>query len=131
MELVSNNHAEVRPITSRAMPPIKAVLMLDRASDRTLACLLRPSGDGTLRGDVEDPGDGPAPVDVGVAVRLRDDLWPESAQMLMIGRVVRVDRSPDQPLRKIVIVRPERDLRQASEVVIRVPEPVSVTEGAP
>ena len=51
--------------------------------------------------------------------------------MLMIGRVVRVDRSPDQPLRKIVIVRPERDLRQASEVVIRVPEPVSVTEGAP
>ncbi|MFI4898306.1 MAG: rod shape-determining protein MreC [Phycisphaerales bacterium JB059] len=131
VDLVQNNYAEVRPITSRAMPPIKALLMLDRASDRTLACLLRPAGDGTLRGDVEDPGDGPSPIDVGVAVRLRDEQWPESAQMLMIGRVVRVDRSPDQPLRKVVIVRPERDLRHATEVVIRVPEPISVTEGAP
>jgi len=114
------------------MPPIMAALMLDSTSGRSLACLLRPAGDGTLRGDVEDPGDGPSPIDVGVSVRLRDDQWPESAQMLMIGRVVKVERSPDQPLRKVVIVRPDRDLRQANEVVIRVPEGVATaSEGAP
>ena len=131
IDVVHGAYSEVRPITSRSMPPIKAALMLSDQSDRSLACLLRPQGDGTLRGDVEDPGDGPSPIDVGVGVRLLDDQWPESAQMLMIGRVVRVDRSPDQPLRKVVIVRPDRDLRQVTEVVIRVPEPISVSEGAP
>ncbi len=132
VDLVQGAYSEIRPITARSMPPVEAVLMLDARSGRTLACLLRPVGDGTLRGDVEDPGDGPSPIDVGVAVRLRDDNWPDSAQMLMIGRVVRVDRSPDGPLRKVVIVRPERDLRHATEVIIRVPEPItSVSEGAP
>ena len=132
VDLVQGGFSEIRPITARSMPPIMAALMLDSTSGRSLACLLRPAGDGTLRGDVEDPGDGPSPIDVGVSVRLRDDQWPESAQMLMIGRVVKVERSPDQPLRKVVIVRPDRDLRQANEVVIRVPEGVATaSEGAP
>ena len=130
VDVVHSAYAEVRPITARSMPPIKAALMLGDQSGRSLACLLRPAGDGTLRGDVEDPGDGPSPINVGASVRLRDEQWPESAQMLMIGRVVRVDRSPDQPLRKVVVVRPDRDLRQVTEVVIRVPEPISVSEGA-
>jgi hypothetical protein len=44
------------------------------------------------------------------------------AQMLLVGTVERVEPSPRQPLRKLVVVRPiVGDLLKVSEVVLQIP----------
>jgi hypothetical protein len=93
--------------------------MLDDDAGSGLECLLSPSADNTLRGPVEDArGIEPSP---GQIVRLADsDRWPASAQMLLVGRVESVEPDPNQPLRKVVIVRPSLKLDRVSEVVLRI-----------
>jgi hypothetical protein len=66
-----------------------------------------------------------APILPDMLVRLRDPAWPSSAQMLVIGRIERVD--PGSNNRPIVTVRPLQDLGHVSEVLIRVPD----SAGAP
>lgn len=119
--------ATVAPITSRAAGGLGAVVMLDPANPANgLACTLSPRGDGTLVGDVEDRRDGatgnPVEPPVGADVRLRDAAhWPRSAQMLLVGKVEKVEASPKQPLRKVVTVRPTiENIERVSEVVLRI-----------
>ena len=66
----------------------------------------------------------------GQVVRLSDGRWPGAAQMLLVGKVVSVEPSPDNPLRRLVVVAPviER-LERVSEVVIRASAPAAATEG--
>lgn len=116
---VSARTCQVQPITSKAAGPIRARVMLDDDAGSGLECLLSPSADNTLRGPVEDArGIEPSP---GQIVRLADsDRWPASAQMLLVGRVESVEPDPNQPLRKVVIVRPSLKLDRVSEVVLRI-----------
>jgi hypothetical protein len=95
----------------------------------SLIALLKPQGDGTLKGEVgtdagpslgaggtANPRLEPKP---GQTVRLADRTWPSAAQMLIVGTVTRVDPSPTQPLRKVITVEPTLRLDRVSEVVLR------------
>ncbi|MEZ6244233.1 MAG: rod shape-determining protein MreC [Phycisphaerales bacterium] len=121
-------YSEVRPITAQSSTPIQGRVLLDAEATRTLECILEATGDGMLRGDVEDPGEteGGSPLEIGQRVCLKDRDWPDSAQMLTIGTIVAIEPSRDHPLRKVITVRPGSDLRGAAEVVLRIP----VTRGA-
>lgn len=114
---------QVQPITSRAAGVLSGVMIFDDPAKR-VACRLTAQGDGTLRGPVEDKRDPdtqqPLLPEVGQIVRLADTEWPKNAQMLVIGRVESVVEAADQPLRKIVIVRPELRPERVSEVLLRI-----------
>ncbi|HZW10279.1 MAG TPA: hypothetical protein VFF69_10290, partial [Phycisphaerales bacterium] len=85
------------------------------------ACKLRPAGDGTLKGDVGDPGaQGSRLIQPGQVVRLFDRHWPASAQMLVIGAVESVEPAPDSPLRPVIVVRPTVALERVTEVIVRI-----------
>ncbi|MEM7756316.1 MAG: rod shape-determining protein MreC [Planctomycetota bacterium] len=116
----------VRPITDPSVAQVQGLVMLTDLGSEGLACVLRPTGDGRLRGDLEylspTPDRPTAPeVTVGMTVRLDDPSWPAGAQMLVLGTVERVEPSDDSPLRRVVIVKPTVDLRRVSEVVLRIP----------
>lgn len=120
----SGGLALVRPITDRAVPPLLARVAMGEAGEGPL-CTLKPVGDGTLTGPVEDLAGLSADLQrlglqPGQEVRLADDAWPAGARMLLIGVVERVEPSPESPLRRIVIVRPRVDLTRVSEVVLRI-----------
>ncbi len=128
VERTDHRTCRVRPITDRATPTIRAAIMLNESASTTLDCLLAPTGDGTLRGDVMSADDDAAPeITEGATVRLHDDAWPEHAQMLLVGTVERVEPHADQPLRRVVTVRPTLPLSSARDVVIRVPSPSADT----
>ena len=55
----------------------------------------------------------------GMTVRLDDDAWPRSAQMLVLGTVERIDDDPDKGLRKIVTVRPTVEIERVKEVTFQ------------
>lgn len=132
----------ILPITERAAGQIQGVVMLD---DNTIGptVLLEPTGDGSLAGRVgefretiaiaprQDQPDSTQPNTtarttsdqlVGSLVRLSDASWPESAQMLVIGRIERAGPMPDQPLRTVVTVTPLFRLDRAAEVTLRCPD---------
>jgi len=131
---VTGGTAYVTPITDEASADsLRAVVMLE--SDVGLACLLTPTGEGTLAGDVEDArGPDGEPIGEpaeGMTVRLLDhDYWPSHAQMLVVGTVERVASAPDQPLRKRVVVRPTVDLTRVGEVTVRTTEARTSDEAA-
>jgi hypothetical protein len=118
--------ATVLPITAPASGALDAVV-LSKDVPGGLRTQLKPVGDGTLIGDVEDKIDPasqqPYQLAPGDEVRLADpSRWPMHAQMLMVGAVERVEPSPRQPLRKTVVVRPiVGDLLKVSEVVVQLP----------
>ncbi|MBL4591549.1 MAG: rod shape-determining protein MreC [Phycisphaerales bacterium] len=113
---------KVLPITSDASLPLMATVMLDNNGQFQLRCLLTPVGDGTLRGDVTPPIDPDTPqLALGQEIRLLDDQWPRHAQMLVIGTIERIENSPNQPLRKQIIVKPAVDLRLVPQVTFRLP----------
>lgn len=117
--------SEVRPITARKAGRLDGVVMVEPDGSFTLACSLTPTGEGTLRGPVTEP-DTPDPdraLAIGQDVRLKatDGSWPDSAQMLLIGRVVEIEPAPGQPLRRWITVQPLADLRGISQVVLRIP----------
>jgi hypothetical protein len=114
----------VRPITDRAAGRIEALVVLgDPRDPARLLCSLTPAGDGTLSGPVADPSALPAGVslEAGQVVRLADPSWPASAQQLVIGFIERIEPNPEQPLRRMIVVRPAVDLARVSEVVLRIP----------
>jgi len=120
---VEDRTATVLPITAKASQPILAVVLLNESGTQQVRTLLEPTGDGTLRGEVaRSTGDDQWRVRVGQEVRLRDDQWPRHAQMLVVGRIERIERDEDQPLRQRIIVRPTtEDLRRVPEVIFRIP----------
>lgn len=88
-------------------------------------CQLTAQSDGTLRGELDADARG---VEVGQIVRLRDPAWPPAAQMKVLGRVVEVKPKETQPLRKMVTVKPDLDLRRVSQVVLYTPR-IDAPEG--
>ncbi len=118
--------ASVIAITDPALKqPVGGVVMLDDSTPGP-ACLLEPTGEGTLAGRLEDAADPnlPAPQIVpGLTVRLQDPQWPLAAHMLILGTVERVEPMPQQPLRRVITIRPEVRLDRAREVTIRTSAP--------
>lgn len=113
----------VRPITARGAEPLAALVVLQEGSADGLRCTLLPAGDGTLRGPVmdrRDPTSGAAiEPKVDQLVRLDDPSWPAGLRLLLIvGRVTAVEASPDQPLRRLITVRPLTDLDRMGEVLV-------------
>ncbi|HLP84206.1 MAG TPA: hypothetical protein VK157_07645 [Phycisphaerales bacterium] len=122
---VRTRDASVVPITAKNAGDIEGVVIVDGLTT-TLKTRLKPAGNGTLEGDVEDKRseDGKAiEPEVGQEVRLLDNAgWPQSAQMLVIGVIEDVRPSPRQPLRKQITVRPQvGDLTRVGEVIVRLP----------
>lgn len=112
---VGSRVSDVALITHRGSGWIRAAVD-PGATGAVVGCQLRPvDGEDLLRGDLDADASG---VEVGMLVRLVDDAWPRSAQMLVLGRVVRVEPKESQPLRQVVTVRPEADLRRVSQVVL-------------
>jgi cell shape-determining protein MreC len=113
---VSSRICTVRLINDRATGGIKGRVM---ASDtvRGSPCLLYPVTDGQLQGyvSVEGPDQPPG---IGQLVRLEDEKWPRTSQMLVIGSVTFVQRDPTG--RPIITVRPTTDLERLAEVVLRI-----------
>ncbi|MBX3384844.1 MAG: hypothetical protein KF864_15205 [Phycisphaeraceae bacterium] len=124
---VSARTCDIMPFTDRAAGPIQGVIIFD-GTPNGLVCKLEPTGEGTVRGPVEDRRDASgAAIEprIGQQVRLNDPgRWPRDAQMLLLGTVVAVETSPDGPLRKVVTVRPTIErLERVSEVVLRTAMP--------
>ena len=119
---VSGPTALILPITARSAGKVSARVMLDESTSSSLRCLLEPTGDGRLRGQVESPEgpDGFKPPAVGFTVRLDDPRWPRNAQMLIVGRVETVETDPSSPLRKVITVIPTLPVDRVSEVTLRI-----------
>lgn len=121
---VTDRLCKVQPIIDRAAGRLRARVMFEGGSG--LECLLGPTGQGTLRGEVEykrDPvTNEPVRPAVGQIVRLTDpDAWAPSAQMLIVGEVESVEPSPADPQRSVIVVRPTIPrLDRVSEVVLRI-----------
>lgn len=96
---------------------IQAVVMTGPTLAESFGCQIRGRGDGLLDGDMVADAVG---VEIGQLVRLRDESWPAAAQMLILGRVVEVDRKENQRL--VIVVKPEIPPDRVSEVVLRIPE---------
>jgi len=138
VERVTSAWCVVRPITDKAAGGIMALVMTGESLDSGIQCRLEPIGGGLLEGPatwVESRDrDGPVEISIGMKVRLRDDTWPRSAQMLIVGEVTAIDPAPDEPTRTIVTVAPTVTLQRVSEVVLRVPidpDTESSEDGAP
>ncbi|MCL4221774.1 MAG: hypothetical protein KJZ65_10455 [Phycisphaerales bacterium] len=117
--------SEVRPITARRAGRLDGAVMLTPDGSQMLACSLTPTDGELLAGPVTEPDvpDAAYPLAVGQDVRLRttDGSWPDSAQMLLIGRIVEIQPAPGQSLRRWIVVKPLADLRAISQVVLRIP----------
>lgn len=121
---LADSRSAILPITDRATGLIDAVITSDDL--RFIAeCQLEPDGKGLLLGKIKDqtdPNAGVAPVAMispGMSVRVKDASWPAASQMLILGKVERVEPLPEMALRSRVIVRPEFTLARAAEVTVR------------
>lgn len=130
---IDGRTSTVLPITAASAQPIMAAVLLNEDGSRQARCLLKPVGDGTLRGDVARPSlDENTNIRVGQEVRLQDSQWPTNAQMLLVGHIERVERNEKQPLRPSIIVRPTvDDLRRVPEVILRIPITDEAQGGTP
>jgi len=136
VERVTAAWSIVRPITDPAAGGIECLIMTGQELASGVPCRLEPTGDGRLRGPatwVFEPGrQGPRAIAAGMTVRLRDETWPRSSQMLIVGTVVEVAPADDEPTRTMVTVEPSTALRRVSEVVLRVPlDPLDAPDAQP
>ncbi len=125
VERVTGAWCVVRPITDDAAGGLMALVMTGEDLDSGIQCRLEPAGGGRLEGPAtwvfDETRRAPVEIAVGMTVRLRDETWPRSAQMLIVGEVVEVAPAPDEPTRTIITVAPTVPLERVSEVVLRVP----------
>lgn len=91
-----------------------------------------PNRGGPLQGPVEAPklrpGTALARPAIGMIVRLRDQRWPASAQMLVVGIISRVDTLPNG--REQIQVQP-RFVLPVAEVVVRISSDDESAESGP
>lgn len=113
---VSSLTCSILPITHRSTGYIDAVVDVPGADAGKLPqCQLLPGPGGELAGEFERDAAG---VSLGLLVRLRDTRWPASAQMLVVGKIVAIRPKESQPLRQMIVVRPEVDFRRLGETLI-------------
>ncbi len=128
---VRDRTCEVVAITDKSAGLINGVVMLDALTPGPTCQLVErrrsvgPSGS-TLVMLVADELTGAdamtgsfRQIEVGMTVRLQDDNWPRTAQRFVIGRIVSMESKPDNPLRRLIVVKPEIDPTRVSEVTIR------------
>ena len=125
VERVTGAWCIVRPVTDPSAGGLMAIIMTAEDLDSGIPCRLEPTAGNRLSGPAtwvfEAERQAPVEITVGMTVRLRDETWPRSAQMLVVGEVVEVASAPDEPTRTIVTVAPTVPLERVSEVVLRVP----------
>lgn len=137
---VDDKTCGVLPVTfagrrTGSAPTVRGVVMLDEQRVGPF-CSLQPTGEGTLRGRVEDTGDPNAPdqatLMLGMTVRLNDDAWAAGSRMLILGTITAIEPVPTSPLRKLVTVTPVYTVERWNQVMIRVPgsAPITPTTGA-
>ena len=116
------------PIASRATGPLQArVFPADKEGatiEDAAAVLLEPAGGGSFTGEVARDRD----VARGDVVRLTDPGWP-TAQMMVLGRVATVTVSDREPLRNVITVEPEFQVRELASLTLLV-ERSAATGGA-
>lgn len=136
---VDERTCAVLPITrmSRGDAIGGVVMLSDETLGPTVVLKTVDGMGGVLRGLVEylaDPSGVAPPVAItpDMIVRLRDSdgRWPQSSQMLIIGKIEKAEPSPEIPTRTVITVRPLHDIERASEVMIRVPDAEESTRGA-
>lgn len=120
---VSDRTCDILPFNAGSAGPIQGMIIIDDTVNG-LTCNLEPVGDGSLKGPVEDRRDSTGLAiepRIGQLVRLHDPgRWPQSAQMLILGRIASLDSSPQGPLRRIITVVPTVErLDRVAEVVLR------------
>ncbi len=112
----SSATCSILPITHRSAGYIEGVVDVPGVEAALLPrCQLLPGPGGELSGEFERDAAG---VDLGLLVRLRDPGWPATAQMLVIGKITAIRPKESQPLRKLIVVRPEMDFRRLGEALI-------------
>jgi cell shape-determining protein MreC len=121
---IAEMRSAVQPLTDRAVGLIDAVITSEDLQF-VAECQLESDGRGLFSGKVKESGEtggATSPADSiapGMLVRLKDNSWPSAAQMLVVGKVERVESSAEMARRRIVIVRPEYTLARAAEVMLR------------
>lgn len=123
---VADRTCTLRLMTSKGGEALTAMVMLQDNVPDGLKCTLSPVGDGTLRGPVSDRRDpttnAPIEPQPGQTVRLDDPTWPRASRMLKLGVVESVEPNPNQPLRRIITVRPTvLELDRVSDVMLCTP----------
>ena len=88
----------------------------DGDSSRSFPVYLEPTGTGSFISEI----DRSASIERGARVRLDDDSWPATAQMMIIGEVSSVKVDDDEPLRDRLVVTPIYELRDVSTVTLLV-----------
>lgn len=117
----------VRLINDHATGRISGCVMISD-SVRGSKCLLSPVTNGLLQGLVS-LGAGDKPPGIGQLVRLVDDKWPQTSQMLVVGRIKWLET--DSTGHCIITVEPTTDLQRLSEVVLRISRQDTEERGAP
>jgi cell shape-determining protein MreC len=115
---VESRTCSVLAFTTERSGLIRGLVIQDREGAQALTCYLTPGEGGRMIGEM-DASVVPDDVAIGQLVRLDDDEWPTSAQMLVVGRVESVDQRENG--RVIVTVLPEVDPTRVSDVVLRIP----------
>lgn len=122
---VGPGSSELRILTDRAAGGVLGLIVTGEDGSG-LRCSLKPTGAGTLEGPIEQLRGARSfdavPVQAGMRVVLDDQTWPASSQRLTIGEVERVGQDPENPLRRIVTIRPTMQLDRVAEVVVRISE---------
>ena len=130
----------VLPITHPSAGPVGARILLSGppgAAPISLSTVLKPVGDGTLVGDIQYEVNKatllPYTPQIGDRVRIDDKLtWSAVAQHMLIGEVIRVEPSQNNPGRNTVTVRPSiPQLDRVSDVMLLIStEEEPAVEGA-
>lgn len=127
IEDVSATTCSLVLITTLAAGPVGGIVPADNSEDPPIKMpALFPMKDGTLVGLVyyeEVRADKTRrDLKVGDTVRLSDDTWPASAQMLVLGTVERIDNTPESPTRQRATITPTMRLDRVTEVTLRLAE---------
>lgn len=123
---VDRRLCHVRLINNRASGKTQGRVMVNDTTPGP-QCLLYPLNNGLLQGFLSLSATDKLP-GIGQLVRLDDDKWPRSAQMLVIGSVTHIDQ--DSTGRWYVTVEPTTDLERLSEVVLRIAPPEADDRGS-
>jgi hypothetical protein len=128
---VANRTCSVRLITDMSAGLIDGYIMTSDLERGPVCKGLAPVGGQKLQTRVRvDTERKQKPPEIGQLVRLVDDQWPRSAQMLIIGTIA------DKPVQDstgwyVVTVKPTVDLERLMEVLLRIPVPETEERPSP
>ncbi len=119
------------PIANDATGPLRTAVFprhdIEADLEEAARLHLLPTGGGTFTGEV--PRD--EPIAEGDVVRLADDAWPATAQMMVLGTVTDVRVDDNEPLRHLVTVEPDFVVRDVAEVTLVIEEDRDVAPSGP